>query len=186
MATPYEVLGVPTSADGRQIQTAFRTLAKLHHPDRRAGDGERFKQVTAAYHALKTEPRRRAYRLLLDARVRQEGGRPLATVAEVWANIAASLLLAFAAALCFVGGDRPEIYSSWLVGLGWALALLAWRVFADRLFKFRNPIFSLWDAALIVTLSGLLFLWRLATVMLLIGGAVGLLALAELALNRGP
>jgi molecular chaperone DnaJ len=50
----YEVLGVPSDADGKTIKDAFRTLALKYHPDRnKAPDAEaRFKEIAEAYAVL--------------------------------------------------------------------------------------------------------------------------------------
>jgi molecular chaperone DnaJ len=59
---PYEVLGVPRSADEVQIKKAFRTLARELHPDVNTEDPqaeEKFKQAAEAYEIL-SDPERRA------------------------------------------------------------------------------------------------------------------------------
>ena len=58
---PYAVLGLPPEADDGQVSAAWRRLARRHHPDRVASLGEaavreaeeRFKQVRAAYEAIR-------------------------------------------------------------------------------------------------------------------------------------
>lgn len=66
MATknPYDLLGVKKTATDKEIRTAYRTLAKKLHPDVNPDDknnGERFKEVTAAYNLLSNEDLRRQY-----------------------------------------------------------------------------------------------------------------------------
>lgn len=59
----YGVLGVDAGAPATEIDNRYRELAKSLHPDRNADpeDQERFKQVSAAYAALKDPGTRRAY-----------------------------------------------------------------------------------------------------------------------------
>jgi len=55
MRDPYSVLGVARSASDDEIKRAYRKLAKQLHPDVNKDDkkiGERFKEVSAAYHIL--------------------------------------------------------------------------------------------------------------------------------------
>jgi molecular chaperone DnaJ len=60
----YELLGVPRGADPETIKSAYRRLAKEHHPDRKNGckDSEaRFKAINEAYDVLKDPQKRAAY-----------------------------------------------------------------------------------------------------------------------------
>ncbi|MEW1861301.1 J domain-containing protein [Streptomyces sp. NBC_00669] len=59
----YEVLGVPRTADGAEIQQAFRTLARRYHPDvnRDPAAEERFKQINEAYGVLSDPDTRSRY-----------------------------------------------------------------------------------------------------------------------------
>ena len=43
----YEVLGVDRSADGKELKSAFRSLARRYHPDKNddADADERFKEI---------------------------------------------------------------------------------------------------------------------------------------------
>jgi len=57
---PYEVLGLERPASKQQVQDAYHALALRWHPDRNPGDPEaeeRFKQVAAAYQALRDPSR---------------------------------------------------------------------------------------------------------------------------------
>ena len=61
------VLEVEPDADFKTIRTAYRQLAKQHHPDLKQGDKEaeaRFREIQAAYDVLKAAEDRR---LALDA-----------------------------------------------------------------------------------------------------------------------
>ena len=57
----YEVLGVPRTADRDEIQRAYRTLARRHHPDvnKDPQAEERFKEINEAFSVL-SDPKQRA------------------------------------------------------------------------------------------------------------------------------
>jgi hypothetical protein len=61
----YAILQVPPHADGDAIQTSYRRLAMIYHPDRnperRAWAEERMKRVNAAYAVLSNGVRRQTY-----------------------------------------------------------------------------------------------------------------------------
>lgn len=65
MATDlYKVLGVERSASQKDIQSAWRRLARRYHPDITGGDAEaeqRFKEVNAAHDVLGDDQKRAAY-----------------------------------------------------------------------------------------------------------------------------
>ena len=64
MKDPYEVLGVPKTANEAEIKKAFRTLAKKHHPDKHAGDAaaqKRFQEISGAYDILGDKEKRAQY-----------------------------------------------------------------------------------------------------------------------------
>jgi DnaJ-class molecular chaperone len=71
MEDPYEILGVERTAAEAEIRTAYRDLAKRHHPDLNPGmpeAEERFKAISAAYSLLSdTEKRGRFDRGEIDA-----------------------------------------------------------------------------------------------------------------------
>src|SRR2546430_6781540 len=59
----YEVLGVSRGASQKEISSAFRKLARKHHPDVNKGDKqaeERFKELTNAHEVL-SDPQKRKY-----------------------------------------------------------------------------------------------------------------------------
>lgn len=64
MRDPYEVLGVPRSANAAAIKSAYRKLAKKHHPDSNKGDpkaAERFAEINSANEILGDEDKRKQF-----------------------------------------------------------------------------------------------------------------------------
>lgn len=60
----YSVLGVPRTADEKEIKRAFRKLTQQLHPDKNPGDKkaeEKFKEVSGAYEVLGDAQRRKNY-----------------------------------------------------------------------------------------------------------------------------
>jgi len=61
----YEVLGVARGATQDEVKSAYRKLAKEHHPDRnpdnRAEAEEKFKELSEAYEVLADANKRRMY-----------------------------------------------------------------------------------------------------------------------------
>src|SRR5436305_838548 len=60
----YEVLGLKKGAAEHEIKSAFRKLAKEHHPDRNPGNSSsemNFRELNEAYEALKDPQKRAAY-----------------------------------------------------------------------------------------------------------------------------
>ena len=61
---PYHLLGVKRDATAKEIQSAYRKLAKKLHPDLNPGDKkaeEKFKQLSSAYAILEDEDNRRRF-----------------------------------------------------------------------------------------------------------------------------
>lgn len=64
MRDPYEVLGVARNASSKDIKSAFRKLAKKHHPDQNPNDPkakDRFAAANQAYEILGDEKTRAAF-----------------------------------------------------------------------------------------------------------------------------
>lgn len=64
MSNPYDILGVPRTADAAAIKKAYRKLAKENHPDKTRDNpqaAERFKKASAAYEILSDDKKRAAY-----------------------------------------------------------------------------------------------------------------------------
>ncbi|TMD72800.1 MAG: J domain-containing protein [Chloroflexi bacterium] len=60
----YDVLGVPRGATQKEIASAFRKLARKHHPDLNAGDKQaeaRFKEISEAHEVLSDSKKRKLY-----------------------------------------------------------------------------------------------------------------------------
>jgi DnaJ-class molecular chaperone len=60
----YAILGVSKTADEKQIRSAYRKLARKHHPDVNPGDNEaedRFKAINEAYEVLSDPEKRKKY-----------------------------------------------------------------------------------------------------------------------------
>ena len=64
MRDPYTVLGVPKSVSEKDLKTAYRKLAKAHHPDQNQDDPKahaKFAEVSSAYEFLTDKDKRAAY-----------------------------------------------------------------------------------------------------------------------------
>lgn len=60
----YEILGVDKKATQEEIKSAYRKLAKKHHPDANKGDAtaeQRFKELNEAYQTLSDDQKRKQY-----------------------------------------------------------------------------------------------------------------------------
>ena len=64
MRDPYEVLGVPRGASAAAIKSAYRKLAKKHHPDNNKNDPKsaaRFSEINSANEIVGDEDKRKQY-----------------------------------------------------------------------------------------------------------------------------
>jgi len=68
----YSVLGVSRDADTSEIRTAYKQLAKEHHPDK-GGDPEKFKELSQAHEILSDDQRRRTYDMTGNTNEQQGG-----------------------------------------------------------------------------------------------------------------
>ncbi len=60
MSDHYSILEIERSSTPEQIKTAYRKLARKHHPDK-GGDPEKFKKISEAYSVLSDISKRRQY-----------------------------------------------------------------------------------------------------------------------------
>ena len=64
MRDPYEILGVSKGATAAEIKSAYRRLAKKHHPDANKHDtkaASRFAELNAAYEIVGDDDKRKAF-----------------------------------------------------------------------------------------------------------------------------
>src|SRR5258708_26476566 len=64
MRDPYEVLGVPRGASAAAIKSAYRKLAKKHHPDSNKNDpkaADRFSELNSANAIIGDEDTRKQF-----------------------------------------------------------------------------------------------------------------------------
>lgn len=57
----YETLGVAKGASKDEIKKAFHKLAHKHHPDKKDGNADKFKEVNEAYQTLSDDKKRAQY-----------------------------------------------------------------------------------------------------------------------------
>ncbi len=72
----YEILGLNKNATEAEIKTAYRKLARQHHPDvdKSAGAAEKFKEISEAYQVLSDPGKRQTYDKLGHAAFEPGGG----------------------------------------------------------------------------------------------------------------
>lgn len=57
----YKTLGVTKQADEKELKSAFKKMAKQHHPDAEGGSEDKFKEISEAYEVLKDVSKRGKY-----------------------------------------------------------------------------------------------------------------------------
>ncbi|PFH35526.1 thioredoxin domain-containing protein [Besnoitia besnoiti] len=72
----YRILGVKRNATTREIDKAYRKLAKQYHPDVNAGNEERFLDIARAHEVLSNEEERKKYDMFGEAGLGEGGGAP--------------------------------------------------------------------------------------------------------------
>lgn len=183
MQTHYELLGLDEDASRREINAAYRRLAKKLHPDK-GGDAVLFQQLTNAYQALtrageqevavvrpKAPPAREAapqpLRPGLLARILEKTGYASLSVAAFLVGL---FLLDW-------GDGIHEDYNPVLLALGASFVLMSVGLFVNR----RRGYDGLSDALLWAAQSILVFLvdifTRVYLVLVLAFGVIALLGL---------
>lgn len=61
MESPYDILGITSTADTEEIKRSFRSLAKQVHPDMPGGSCKQFEKIRLAYEFLSDEKLRKDY-----------------------------------------------------------------------------------------------------------------------------
>jgi DnaJ-class molecular chaperone len=99
MSHLYRVLGLAKGADSIELKSAYRKLAKLHHPDLHGGDKDaerRFKEICSAYETLSDPDSRAAYDAVCAearARARRQLRSAVATMSATFAVTVSSGML---------------------------------------------------------------------------------------------
>lgn len=57
----YKILGISKDATDDDIKKAYRKLAHQYHPDKKGGDGSKFKEISEAYQVLSNKEKRLQY-----------------------------------------------------------------------------------------------------------------------------
>lgn len=57
----YKILGIEKNASEEDIKKAFRKLAHRHHPDKKEGNSDKFKEINEAYTVLSDKQKRAQY-----------------------------------------------------------------------------------------------------------------------------
>ncbi|WP_457796307.1 J domain-containing protein [Methylocystis sp. S23] len=183
MRSHYEVLGVKEDAGAREINAAYRRLAKKHHPDK-GGDPAAFQRVTEAYNVLKSKAARDAYDFehkfenYLDKANRRTLRQRLADFLRRHAfSFLAVFAFFFGIFLLDWGDGIHEAFNPALLAAGCASILLSVGFYANR----QRLYEGLGDAVVRAVFSILLFLFDVAMrvyLILVVGfSVVALLAL---------
>lgn len=75
MGDLYGILGVSRTADTSEIRSAYKQLAKEHHPDK-GGDPEKFKEISQAHEILSDDSKRKMYDMTGSTSSDGNGGGP--------------------------------------------------------------------------------------------------------------
>ncbi len=83
MVNFYDILGLEPDANASEIKTAFRTLAKIYHPDKNPNGQEEFKKILRAYETLINPSRKASYDLKLKYH-KNAANNPRTTGKKTW------------------------------------------------------------------------------------------------------
>lgn len=185
MPTHHELLGVKEDASRREINAAYRKLAKKYHPDVRGGDAGKFQQLTDAYSVLTSRP---------EGEVRHAGPSVEAYVGKrvergVFSKWLSGVLrrraFSFLAVLSFViglflldwGDGIHEDFNPVLLVLGCASILLSVGFFANRRQQFSELPDAVWRAVFSILLFLFDVVMRVYLVLVIAFSVVACLAL---------
>jgi hypothetical protein len=191
MQTHYDLLGLDEDASRREINAAYRRLAKKFHPDK-GGDVAVFHEITQAYQAL-TRAGEQELAVARPKGAREAAREPAPTrqaaqapprpglferLREKTGYVSLSAAAFLIGLLLLDGGDGVhEEFNPVLFVLGSAFVLASVGLFVNR----RRPYHSLGDALLWAAQSILVFLFDILTrvylVLVLAFGVVALLGL---------
>lgn len=184
MRTHYEVLGVSEGASGREINAAYRKLAKKYHPDV-GGDAAKFQLITEAYNTLKDRTEREAYDFehrfgsFVDATVRKRSFRQkIGGALRQYAFLLLSLVFFLAGAILIDAGDGiHEDLNPFLLAGGAAAVLLSVGFFANRERHYRSAADALIRAVVAISMFLLDVALKFYLIFVVIFLAVALVAL---------
>ena len=57
----YKILGIEKNASEEEVKKAYRRLAHEHHPDKKSGNADKFKEINEAYQVLSNKDKRASY-----------------------------------------------------------------------------------------------------------------------------
>jgi curved DNA-binding protein CbpA len=80
----YDILGINQSASISEIKTAFRSLAKIYHPDKNPAGQDQFKKILLAYETLINPTRKYAYDLKLKYHQNASATHTTGTKTKTW------------------------------------------------------------------------------------------------------
>uniref|UniRef100_A0A914P738 Uncharacterized protein n=1 Tax=Panagrolaimus davidi TaxID=227884 RepID=A0A914P738_9BILA len=70
----YDILEVKPDVTENELKKAYRKLALKYHPDKNPNEGERFKQISAAYEVLSNPQKREVYNKYGEEGLKERGG----------------------------------------------------------------------------------------------------------------